>query len=198
MDLQERIIKAEKARWGDFLSHPLNPKYHPDEQRALVTSLMEDIGMVGALLAWKSERFKGKWACLDAHLRKDIAPDYKGWVLYTDLTDREADLLVALYDESGRLAEVNLDNLEELKMLFVNDEAFSEIEVFSLAFENMTLRALANGGGDPQDPNVKPQVGPNIKSERYIEIFCSNEAFELIEKKLLALEKIDGVSVNFS
>jgi len=164
-DIRDRITKVAQARLGDFESHPLNPKFHPDEQRQLVGSLMREIGWVGALLAWKSERAGGKWVCLDAHLRKDLAPDFEGWVLYTDLTDAEADLMVALYDESGRLAQIEPDKLKALQERIEESELVIDQPLFRSALEKMKLRGLENEPNGADAPVEFTEYDGGIETE---------------------------------
>lgn len=105
--IRDRVIEVKKMRLGDIQSHPKNPKYHPADQRELVGNLLTEIGWAGAAIAYHSERADGKLVYIDAHLRKSIAPDFEGQVIITDLNDREADILVALYDESNRKSEID-------------------------------------------------------------------------------------------
>jgi hypothetical protein len=73
--------------------------------------MLEDVGFVGALVA----RQKGKsLELLDGHLRADIADDSKVPVVVVDLTDDEADKILATYDPLAGLALTDTGKLDDL------------------------------------------------------------------------------------
>lgn len=88
-------------RAGDLLDHEGNPWLHPAQQQAQVRGLLNEVGIVDSLKAWRSARLGGRLATWDGHLRKTLHPDQMWPVAVTDLTDAEADLLVATYNRSN-------------------------------------------------------------------------------------------------
>jgi predicted AAA+ superfamily ATPase len=91
--------------------NPKNWRVHPEGQRSAVTQMLEDVGFVGALVA----RQKGKsLELLDGHLRADIADDSKVPVVVVDLTDDEADKILATYDPLAGLALTDTGKLDDL------------------------------------------------------------------------------------
>jgi predicted AAA+ superfamily ATPase len=109
--LRDRIVELRRVRAGDLKINPKNWRVHPEGQRSAVTQMLEDVGFVGALVA----RQKGKsLELLDGHLRADIADDSKVPVVVVDLTDDEADKILATYDPLAGLALTDTGKLDDL------------------------------------------------------------------------------------
>lgn len=101
-------------RVGDILPHPFNPKIHPETQLAPLRGLLETVGKLDDLKAYRSERAGGALVFFDGHGRQALDPDAEWDVDVYDLTDAEADLAVATFDPIGWEAEqsrVKLDGL---------------------------------------------------------------------------------------
>jgi hypothetical protein len=171
--IRDRVIEVKKMRLGDIQSHPNNPKYHPLEQRELVGNLLTEIGWAGAAIAYYSERADGKLVYIDAHLRKSLAPDFEGQIIITDLDDREADILVALYDESGSLAEIDPAAFDALaRTINTGNALFQKAlsgmaergHIYSFDENQKSLDDLEGEYGEPGErdfwPMIKVQVSP--------------------------------------
>lgn len=70
---KERLIEVRPMRAGDICSHPLNPKRHPDSQKAHVLGLLREVGKVDILRAYQSER-TGGLTFFDGHCREEMEP----------------------------------------------------------------------------------------------------------------------------
>jgi hypothetical protein len=76
-------------------AHPGNWREHPAAQAEALKGVLAEVGIAGALLAYRSERQGGALVVIDGHLRKDAAP--QRWpVLILDVDDAEADYLLAV------------------------------------------------------------------------------------------------------
>ena len=110
--MKNRIVEMIQVHSNDLFDHPDNPRSHPPDQRAAVGYLLDTIGIADVLLAYRSERY-GQLTCLNGHLRKNSFPGT--WpVVILDLTDQEADLLLATHDPTAKMAGVIADVMRSL------------------------------------------------------------------------------------
>jgi len=110
-------------RVGDILSHPMNPKIHPEGQLEPLRGLLETVGKLDDLKAYRSERAGGALVFFDGHGRRELDPDAEWDVDIYDLTDAEADLAVATFDPIGWQAEQSRARLDELLREVSTDNA---------------------------------------------------------------------------
>lgn len=108
---RDRIVELRRVRAGDLLEHPRNWRRHPERQRATLAALLAEIGYADALLAYEQD---GRLVLVDGHLRRSIDPDQVVPVLVTDLTEEEADLVLATLDPIANLAQADPDRVAEL------------------------------------------------------------------------------------
>lgn len=89
----------------DLDEHPKNWRMHPTDQREKMEDVLEKIGWADAALAYKSER-TGRMTLIDGHLRRGLAAKHGDEipVLVTDLTDAEADAMLAAADPLSEMA----------------------------------------------------------------------------------------------
>lgn len=73
--------------------------------------MLEDIGFAGASLARETEE---GLMLIDGHLRKELALDEEVPVLILDVTEEEADKLLAFFDPIVGLAKADAGKLQEL------------------------------------------------------------------------------------
>jgi hypothetical protein len=111
--LRDRITDFRRVPARDLLDHDGNPRRHPQAQRDALRGLLEQVGIAAALTAYPSERNGGQLTLIDGHLRKqDFDCDWP--VLILDVSDAEADLLLATYDPLSALAEYDKPALDQL------------------------------------------------------------------------------------
>jgi DNA modification methylase len=109
MNIKNRTIEIKKGRIGDFKRNARNPKGHGVYQLDVIKELYEKFGIVGSVIVYRSERNGGEWTLFDGHGRQQLNPDTEYDVQYTNLSDKEVDELVAFYDRSASLADVDID-----------------------------------------------------------------------------------------
>lgn len=114
IEWRDRYAETVIVPAGDILPHPKNPKIHPANQLNPLTGLLEEVGKVDALKAYRSEREGGKLVYWDGHARMSLRPDERWRVDVYDLTDSEVDLLLATFDPVGWQAEQSRAKLETL------------------------------------------------------------------------------------
>ena len=96
-DYRNRIKALEYVNAADLTAHNGNWRSHPAAQAEALKGVLAEVGIAGALLAYRSERQGGALVVIDGHLRKDAAPQ-KWPVLILDVDDAEADYLLATHD----------------------------------------------------------------------------------------------------
>ena len=110
---KNRIKELRYVAASDLHGHPKNWRTHPSEQVSLLSRLMDEIGMATALPVMP--RKEGGYTIIDGHLRTGMIGD-EGTipVLILDVSEQEAEKLVASVDPIVLMAEGDLAKLEEL------------------------------------------------------------------------------------
>jgi len=102
MSLRDRVIDFRRVPAADLAPHPKNWRVHPKHQHSALRGLLDEVGFAGAVLARQGP--DGKLMLIDGHLRKDLLPGEEIPVLVTDLTEEEAEKVLATFDPIGALA----------------------------------------------------------------------------------------------
>lgn len=111
MTIVDRVVQLHRLVPGELEAHPLNWRKHPKRQLDALDGLLRSIGFAGALLAYRTG--EGKLRLIDGHARQRLV-DVPVPVLETDLTEEEANTLLALLDPISALATADRDKLGEL------------------------------------------------------------------------------------
>jgi len=141
-----RLVKASELR-----ANPRNWRLHPDEQRAALGAMLEDVGMVTTLIARET---KDGLELIDGHLRADLANDAEVSVAIVDLDDDEAARVLATFDPLSEMALVDSQKLEELLGLVEKDDDHAEFR----RLVSDLHRRLAKEEADPEDVDSKKEV----------------------------------------
>jgi hypothetical protein len=93
---RERITEISRRRVGDIERNPRNPKRYTEEKQKRLTAVLNQFGKAGVLLTYIDpdgvERF------MDGNTRRGLGDDEVWYIAQTDLTQKEVDDLVLLYD----------------------------------------------------------------------------------------------------
>jgi DNA modification methylase len=111
---RNRIMAMENHLPDEIIDHPHQWKIHPREQAEAMRGLLSEIGIANALAIYASERYGGQLVTIDGHLRKSLDRKMPWPCLRLDLTDAEADYLLATLDPVGALAEGDAPKLAAL------------------------------------------------------------------------------------
>ena len=125
---RNRIKEFKYVPAAKLQGHPKNWRSHPPEQISLLNRLMGEIGYAGVNLAIESDG--GNYTLIDGHARTGLVGDEADVpVLVLDLSEREAEKLLASYDPIALMAEADLEKIEELLRggLFEDDSILSDI-----------------------------------------------------------------------
>jgi len=149
--LRDRVVAFERVKAKDLQVHPHNWRMHPPAQSAALKGVLAEVGIAGALLAYRREG-DAKLTLIDGHLRADSTPDQEWPVVIVDVTDAEADYLLATHDPLSAMARPDQDKLLDL---------LASVEPESQSVKDM-LEALANGETQPLPDEVLVDVEPRI------------------------------------
>ena len=171
MEIRNRIKTLEYIHTRDLVAHPGNWRDHPKAQADALLGILQEVGIAGALLAYRSTRQGGALVVIDGHLRKDAAPQ-KWPVLILDVDDAEADYLLATHDPLAAMATADAGALDALLSSVNSGEAAVTAMLADLAThsglydpgETPHLDDLEDEYGDPGErdfwPFIRVQVSP--------------------------------------
>src|SRR5262245_22478706 len=126
MNIRNRIKGLRHIRAGDLRPHPKNWRKHPEEQQNALRGILAEVGFVDALMV--RELPDGSLQIVDGHLRAETTPDAEVPVLIVDLTDAEADKVLATFDPLAAMAEPDEAQLEALlKGIETDSEALAAL-----------------------------------------------------------------------
>jgi DNA modification methylase len=110
--IPDRIKELRRVRARDLLPNPKNWRRHPKSQVDALRGLLTEVGYADALLA--RELSDGKLMLIDGHLRRETTPDVLVPVLVLDVTEEEADKILATHDPLTAMAESDAERLKVL------------------------------------------------------------------------------------
>jgi hypothetical protein len=165
-------------RASELRPHPQNARRHPDTQARSLEALIREVGQVGELYAYRSDKLGGALTLLDGHLRLERFPDSEWEIAVTDLTDAEVALMLASRDRVTELAEWDAPALNELRQQVPTTDG-DITEVLSQLAEEAGTKDVARDGlatatGDAECEYPLTPV-PGEKYD-YILIFYDNES----------------------
>ncbi|MEZ6069382.1 MAG: hypothetical protein R3C10_03715 [Pirellulales bacterium] len=112
MAIRDRIVELRRVKAADLVASPKNWRTHPSHQREALEGVLADIGYADALLARQLD--DGRLQLIDGHLRAETTPNDDVPVLVLDVTEAEADKLLAVLDPLAGLAGTSESALGEL------------------------------------------------------------------------------------
>ena len=108
---KDRIKELRRVPAIELQANPKNWRKHPTHQREGVSTMLERIGYADAVIARETDT---GLVLVDGHLRVDLSPDAVIPVLVVDLSDAEADEVLATLDPLASLAEPDAGLLQDL------------------------------------------------------------------------------------
>ena len=109
---RNRIIETRTVTAEELRANPNNWRQHGSVQKQVLEGILQKIGIVDSLLAYYSARAGGALTLINGHLRQETGGEWP--VEISDLNDEEADLILATFDPSSTLAEMDSNALAEL------------------------------------------------------------------------------------
>lgn len=162
--IRDRIRELRRVRAGDLIPNPRNWRVHSSFQREALQGVLAEIGYADALLT--RELPDGSLMLVDGHLRAETTPDLLVPVLVLDVSEDEADKLLATVDPLAALAESDNEKLTSL---------LADIETESQALTHL-FEQLASPSETTEDP-VESETGAESLQEQFnILVTCADEA----------------------
>ena len=157
MKIRNRVKELRMVPAKDLLANPKNWREHPKEQADAMREVLESVGFAGAVLARETP---DGLMLIDGHLRKETAPDATVPVLVLDVTEKEADTILATFDPISAMSTANGAGLKALvASLDLNTGALS-----AMLDETIAEAAKGLGGTIVEDEAPAPLPDPVSKT----------------------------------
>src|SRR3990172_8888306 len=114
MEIRDRIKELRRVPASELRAHPKNWRVHTPAQRGALRSMLEVIGYGAALVAYESPALGAGLTLIDGHLLQEDADAGTIPVLVLDVTDDEAEKLLATIDPLSAMATPDLSKLDGL------------------------------------------------------------------------------------
>jgi len=136
---RDRITELRRVPASELLPNPKNWRRHPPSQKNALNGVLEEIGFADAVIARETDE---GLQLIDGHLRQTMMGNDLVPVLVVDLSEDEADKLLATLDPLAMMASADHDML--LPLL--------ETTAFENEAINAMLEALTNDERHPLPP----------------------------------------------
>lgn len=150
MKIRDRIRELRRVPASHLVPNPKNWRTHPKAQQDALRGVLAEVGMADAVLA--RELPDGSLMLIDGHLRAETVADAKVPVLVLDVTEDEADKLLATIDPLATMAETDGAKFDEL-LRTVNTSSEALQQMLAAHHEDhvrQQLRDIAAAEGDDQ------------------------------------------------
>jgi len=152
MKIRDRIKEFRRVKASDIAPNPKNWRTHPKGQQDALKGILAEIGYAGALIA--REMPDGSLMLIDGHLRAETTPGIMVPVLVLDVTEAEADKLLATLDPLAAMAGADAAKLDALLASVKTDSGALQEMLDGLKDANPTP-VEPGGGGDEFDTTVE-------------------------------------------
>lgn len=152
MHIRDRIKELRRVPARDLRPNPRNWRVHPARQQEALRGILAEVGYADALLA--RELPDGSLELIDGHLRAETTPEALVPVLVLDVSEEEANKLLAILDPLAGLAESDHDALLQL----ANNADF-ESPVLRQLLDDLT-RDEAHSCEESDAPNETNPIDP--------------------------------------
>jgi hypothetical protein len=165
MQIRNRIKALRQVKARDLRPNPKNWRKHPLEQQNALRGLLAEIGFADALLA--RELPDGSLELIDGHLRAETTPNQEVPVLVLDVTEKEADQILATLDPLANMATSDKDALNKL---------LNGVEFRNDAVADMLNAMLNQAEGKKKKDVASLEISPELfERQDYLVIYCDNE-----------------------
>ena len=134
MKIRDRIKELRRVKASELVPSTRNWRTHPQGQQDALRGVLAEIGYADALLV--RELPDGTYGIIDGHLRAETTPDMEVPVLVLDVTEAEADKILATLDPLGAMAEADQGKLSELLAEIETDNEGLQAMLDDLAAEH--------------------------------------------------------------
>lgn len=160
MKIKNRVKELRIVPASELLPNPKNWRTHPDAQKNALKGILAEVGMADACLA--RELPDGSLMLIDGHLRAETAADAKVPVLILDVTETEADKILATLDPLAAMADSDAAKLDEL---------LRGVDTGSEALQQLIAATAAQAGlydtlGEPSDGELDAEQSENPYTDK--------------------------------
>lgn len=120
-NFRSRVKELRHVPAKHLKANPKNWRTHDSLQQEAFNAVLDEVGFAGAVIAY--ENSDDELVIIDGHMRTEQADKEKIPVLILDVSEEEADLLLATYDPIGTMAESDAERLAELLQGVTANEA---------------------------------------------------------------------------
>ena len=182
MEIKNRVIGLEYIMGRDLRPHAKNPRMHPERQIKALDKVLKQVGIADSLVVYRAE--DSVMTIIDGHCRGENWQDVEWPCLVLDVTDQEADVILATLDPLSGLA-------------IVDDDAMSKL-LQNLDIHCAELLGLASAKPPVTEADLKP-----ILTERPIEcvwvlVHAPVSVYPKVDAAVQSLLALDGVWVEVS
>ncbi len=157
MNIRDRIRELRRVPADTLRPNPKNWRTHPEAQANALRGALAEVGWAEAVVA--REMPDGSLMLIDGHLRAETVGSATIPVLVVDVTEAEADKLLATLDPLAALAGVDDDRLRELLATVDTDSEALRAMLDGLAGESEMSASEpvdVTPGEPPADPITQP------------------------------------------
>ncbi len=166
--IRDRIEDFRRVPVAELLENGRNFRRHPQAQKDALAGVLAEVGIAGALVAYHSDRNGGKLTLIDGHAR--VQAGATEWpVLTLDVDDAEADYLLATFDATTAMAELDGLALADLLKTVQSGEPGVQELLAHLAEQAGALAPVVNEGQTDED--AVPAPPDEAKSARG-KVYC--------------------------
>ena len=109
--MKDRVKELRRVPASELRANPKNWRRHPPAQAAALRGVLDDIGFADAVIARETD---AGLELIDGHLRQEVMGDQVVPVLVVDVTEEEADLMLATLDPLAAMATADQESLSTL------------------------------------------------------------------------------------
>ena len=188
MKIKDRVVEIRKVKASELVPNPKNFRTHPEAQREAYRGLLIEIGDVGAVLTRVLP--DGRLMTIDGHMRREERGDEEIRAFVTDLSEAEADKLLAALDPMTMMAEHDGTKLREL-LGGINAESDGLRNMFEGLIDQAAFAALQeaslDGPASAGKPKAKADRGVRMgDKKKQIKPVLYAEQVEVFERALVA------------
>lgn len=188
---QNRIVGYGEESVDALLFNSANWRVHPKNQQDALLGILQSVGVVQNIIVSQQSG-----AIIDGHLRATLAMrDGQETipVTYVDLSPEEEALVLATFDPISTLAVADKEQLDALLSSVNTGDAAVQAMLSELATENGLYV-----DGEPVVPEPSEQKEPQLESECFIEIYCSQADLADFQDTLNEWSERSGCTINIS
>lgn len=156
MNIRDRIIDLRRVPAAELIPNPRNWRTHPQRQQDALRGLLAEVGIADALLARETP---DGLMLIDGHLRAETLGSQAVPVLVLDVTEDEANKLLATVDPLAAMAGTDGDKL--ITLLHGVNSGSDAVQEMLEALASPYLDTLIDTAEPPED---FPEVDENIKT----------------------------------